>query len=62
MVFLLIVEPGDFNYYPKYAVPVGLVIVYNITSMPAFVTGWGEFSEASWKDSLYQGFGFQPGN
>lgn len=35
----------DFNFYPKYAVPVGLVIIYDITSMPGFVYVEGENSQ-----------------
>jgi len=35
----------DFNFYPKYAVPVGLVFIYDITSMPGLVYVEGEKSQ-----------------
>jgi hypothetical protein len=35
----------DFDFYPKYAVPVGLVIIYDVTSMPGFVYVEGENSQ-----------------
>jgi hypothetical protein len=35
----------DFNFYPKYAVPIGLVFIYDITSMPSFVYVEGEKSQ-----------------
>lgn len=35
----------DFNFYPRYSVPVGLVFIYEITSMPDFVFVDGERSQ-----------------
>jgi len=35
----------DFNFYPRYSVPLGLVLIYEITSMPDFVFVDGENSK-----------------
>jgi hypothetical protein len=35
----------DFNFYPRYSVPVGVVLTYDITSMPDFVYVEGENSQ-----------------
>jgi hypothetical protein len=35
----------DLNFYPRYSIPIGLVAIYNITSMPEFVYVNGEHSQ-----------------
>ena len=35
----------DLNFYPRYSVPVGLVLTYDITSMPDFVYVDGQVSQ-----------------
>jgi hypothetical protein len=35
----------DLNFYPRFSVPLGLVVTYDITSMPDFVYVEGEESQ-----------------